>query len=281
MLTCGEQFRLTRQLHVSERPMWASIGGSAVHRMTEDYDRCQWAWDHDGPGPIGIESWDYYWDEALAEAMERNPEWDLEDYYRSGRVSKLWPKKEGPEWWLVNGPKFVKSWISWRALSGLEVWEYPDQNGELHPAIELEVWAKDDAVRCFIDRVFIDPLTDELHIVDLKSGSSTAAWPQQMIFNNLCLSDSLGARARWAGFWKARSGGVEKWHDLSGYPDEWVRDQVSKARTMRDLELFVAQPNNLCASACGVRQHCLAMGGTPPMLDQDATPAHNTGEVDE
>jgi hypothetical protein len=39
ILTCGEQFRLTRLFHVPERPMWAGIGGSAVHRMTEDLDR--------------------------------------------------------------------------------------------------------------------------------------------------------------------------------------------------------------------------------------------------
>lgn len=43
LLTCGEQFRLTRLLHVPERPMWAGIGGSAVHRMTEDIDRKDYA----------------------------------------------------------------------------------------------------------------------------------------------------------------------------------------------------------------------------------------------
>lgn len=42
LLTCGEQFRLTRLLHAPERPMWAGIGGSAVHRMTEDLDRKAW-----------------------------------------------------------------------------------------------------------------------------------------------------------------------------------------------------------------------------------------------
>lgn len=39
LLTCGEQFRLTRLLKVPERPMWASIGGSTVHRVTELLDR--------------------------------------------------------------------------------------------------------------------------------------------------------------------------------------------------------------------------------------------------
>lgn len=43
LLTCGEQYRLTRLLHVPERPMWAGIGGSAVHRMTEDLDRKAYA----------------------------------------------------------------------------------------------------------------------------------------------------------------------------------------------------------------------------------------------
>lgn len=42
LLTCGYQFYLTRGLHASERPMWAGIGGSAVHRVTEALDRAAW-----------------------------------------------------------------------------------------------------------------------------------------------------------------------------------------------------------------------------------------------
>ena len=39
LLTCGEQFRLGRLERVPERPMWASIGGSTVHKVTEILDR--------------------------------------------------------------------------------------------------------------------------------------------------------------------------------------------------------------------------------------------------
>lgn len=39
LLTCGEQFRLTRVVKAPERPMWAGIGGSSVHKITEDLDR--------------------------------------------------------------------------------------------------------------------------------------------------------------------------------------------------------------------------------------------------
>lgn len=46
LLTCGEQFRLNRVEHVPERPMWASIGGSTVHKVTEVIDRELWAASH-------------------------------------------------------------------------------------------------------------------------------------------------------------------------------------------------------------------------------------------
>jgi hypothetical protein len=46
LLTCGEQFRLTRMEKVPERPMWASIGGSTVHKVTEILDRQLWEASH-------------------------------------------------------------------------------------------------------------------------------------------------------------------------------------------------------------------------------------------
>lgn len=38
LLTCGEQYRLTRVVRVPERPMFAGIGGNTVHRLTELHD---------------------------------------------------------------------------------------------------------------------------------------------------------------------------------------------------------------------------------------------------
>lgn len=47
LLTCGEKFRLTRVERVPERPMWASIGGSAVHKITEILDLEHWKKSHE------------------------------------------------------------------------------------------------------------------------------------------------------------------------------------------------------------------------------------------
>ena len=263
LTTCGEQYRLTRVERAPERPMWGGIGGSTVHKITERLDR----------GEVTVEDleqlWADEWQAALDEAKERNPQFSEDDYYRSGRATKEWPDKETPEWWAKKGPEFVKQWVMWRDHSGLEIWEYPDEeSGELKPAIELEVWAYGSEhvrIKSVIDRVYVDPEGD-LRIVDLKTGSHTDAWPRQMAYNALGVTHTFGDIAnppRWAGFWKARSGGVPEWFDLSVYSEEWLLEQAWKAQQIRDQQLFIAAPTNLCKSACGVSQWCPAVGGKP------------------
>jgi hypothetical protein len=130
-----------------------------------------------------------------------------------------------------------------------------------------------------IDRVMVDP-EGNLYLVDLKTGSQTPAWPQQLAFNNLGLGYTYGVQARYGGFWSPRKGGItggldgEPWADMRLYDDEWLWDQADKAKVIRDQELFVAQPNNLCTSACGVRQYCKAMGGP---LSVTLEVQHDTG----
>lgn len=228
-----------------------------------------------------VDHWDAYWQEAFDETKQRSPEFDPADYYRSGRVSKIWPDKEGPEWWHVNGPKFVQSWVKWREFCGLEIASFDsvdEETGELIsiPGIELECWAYGPdglVIRSFIDRVFEDP-DGRLYIVDLKTGSSTPPWPLQLALNNLCLKATYGESAKYGGYWSARKGGIvggldSEWADLRIYTDEYLWDMAWKAREIRDRQLFLANPGNLCKSACGVKQFCLAMGGTPPTLFLD------------
>lgn len=272
LTTCGEQYRLTRVEGAPERPMWAGIGGSTVHKVTELIDL--------GDERSIEELWSIVWQECFDEAKTRHPEFEPAEYYRSGRASKDWPEKETPEWWSVKGPEFIKQWVMWRDASGLEIWQVPNlETGELEPAIELEVHAygPDDLyIKSVIDRVYVDTAGD-LRIVDLKTGSHTDAWPRQMAYNALGVECQYGDTPRWAGFWKARSGGVPEWFDLSVFTPEWLWEQAWKARQIRDQQLFIAAPNNLCKSACGVAQWCVAMGGTP-FFRKDATLTHNRSE---
>jgi len=252
--------------------MWAGIGGSTVHRVTEMID----LGDERGINEL----WSIVWQECYDEAVERSPQYEPSEYYRSGRASKDWPEKETPEWWSLKGPEFIKQWIMWRDNCGLKIWEYPDEDGELKPAVEVEVWAygpEDLQIRSIIDRVYVND-AGELYIVDLKTGSHTDAWPRQMAYNALGVLGTFEVQPRWAGFWKARSGGVPEWFDLSVFTEEWLWEQAWKAREIRDQQLFLAVPGNLCKSACGVARFCVAMGGTPFFRKPDATLTHNEGD---
>jgi hypothetical protein len=254
--------------------MWAGIGGSTVHKITEMIDLAQYmSLEVDSPEVL----WEAVWQECFDEAKERNPEFDPDDYYRSGRASKEWPTKEGPDWWAKKGPEFIKQWIMWRDACGLSIWEVLDEEtGELKPAIELEVNAygpSDLYIKSVIDRVYVDQ-EGNLRIVDLKTGSHTDAWPRQMAYNALGVLCQYQEQPRWAGFWKARQGGIPEWFDLSVFTEQWLWEQAYKARAIRDQQLFLAAPNNLCKSACGVSQWCVAMGGTP-FFRKDATMTHN------
>lgn len=214
--------------------------------------------------------WSEYWDRQLKTELadERSGEYQPEDFYTSGRVSKEWPNKEDPSWWAKKGPGFVKSWITYRDNCGMDIWVTP--TGE--PAIELPVPANrgDLELVQVIDRVFIDQEGD-LRILDLKSGSQSPAWPRQLALNNLGLDQQFGVKARWGGFWSARKGAVE-WEDLRIYDDDWMWEQVRMAREIRDQQLFLAQPTNLCKSACGVRPYCKAMAG--PLSLTVVQPSH-------
>lgn len=213
--------------------------------------------------------WQQTWDETLAHELEeeRSRGYTPDQFYRSGRVSKDFPDKEDPSWWAVKGPAFVKSWCKWRDASGLDIWTTPD--GE--PGIELQVYAErgTEATLSVIDRVMVDKF-GVLYILDLKSGSMTPAWPRQMALNNLGLFHTYGVRAVYGGFWNARKGGVDPMYDLRIYDDDWLWNQVRMAREIRDQQLFVAQPTNLCGSSCSVRDYCKAVAG-PLSITLDAT----------
>lgn len=215
--------------------------------------------------------WTDYWNQQLADELEdtRSGDYQPEQFYISGRTSKLFPNKEDPSWWALKGPGFVQAWVAWRDNCGMDIWTTP--TGE--PAIELEAPANrgDLELVQVIDRVFIDQEGD-LRILDLKTGSTTPAWPRQLALNNLGLIQQFGRAARWGGFWSARKGAVE-WSDLRIYDEDWLWNQVRMAREIRDQQLFVAQPTNLCKSACGVAPYCKAMGGELSLL-LDMQPSH-------
>jgi len=162
MLHCGESWRLSRGLHMPEAPAWALVGGSAVHKASEEFD-----WDQD-TNPHTL--FEHAFEDCIQAEIDKAPA-DFTDpatWRASGRRSKAFPDKENEAFWRANGPTFVANWINWRANSPLEIWR--DDAGKMAVELEATVELAGFPVKVFIDRVMVGP--SGLVIVDLKSGAN-------------------------------------------------------------------------------------------------------------
>lgn len=242
LLSCGEKYRLTRVVGVSEDPAWWFMGGSAVHTATERFDLGD-----DRPA-------DTLFAEAMSEQLFEIPEGA--PIRASGRASKDWPGGEDDAWWAHHGPKFVQNWIDWRAQNPNLILA-PLPAGV--PAVEVQVGANTPdgvALKGFIDRVFADQDTGDLLIVDLKTGKNNPGSSLQMDFYRYALTSTLNITAHYGAFWMARKGTFDAVHSL-WRTDAQIEDMLHKSRIIIDNELFVPHLSFMCSS-CGVKEHCSA-----------------------
>jgi len=249
MLHCGEQWRLSRGLHLPENPAWALVGGSAVHKASEFID-----WDQEtDPTQAFINAFD---DCIMAEIEKAPVEFKNPDGWRaSGRASKAWPNKEDEVWWRANGPLFVGNWINWRRNSPLEIWR--DDDGKLAVELEATVEIAGMPVKVFIDRVMTGP--SGLVVVDLKSGRPPKDGMQLAIYAH-ALNQVYGMDVQWGQYWMAREGASTVSYPTSEWPMERLAYVFGSVRKMQEQNIFIPNLSPMCVS-CGVRRYCKAFGG--------------------
>jgi RecB family exonuclease len=155
---CARAYFLKYLAKAPKRPALWSVGGSAVHEVTEIYDLQVMAGIADGFDLYA--TWDVHFQAQLERAFEREP-----NESKWGRS-----KSEPIETWDALGPQLVAAYVSWRERSPWEIWTTPDDE----PAIELDVSGTLPGcpveIKGYVDRVFWDPVFKKLVVLDLKSG---------------------------------------------------------------------------------------------------------------
>jgi putative RecB family exonuclease len=247
--------------------MWLA-GGSAVHEVTEAWDRASVAdelqfWR--GVEPV----WTVAFDAQLAEAFEREP-----DYYKWGSA-----KTEPPEVWRQMGLEFVQNYIAWRERSPWEIWTTPDGQ----PAIELEVSGYLPGcpveIKAFVDRVFVDPVFGGLWDVDLKSGKKPPTSASQFETYTALMEVKYGVRVTNGIHFLNRRGTVGKPFDLSEVTPEAIGKVYGEAweqiQGYAKAGKFPAKgyPNE-CWPLCDVAASCAAQNGPLAHLYDPESPGH-------
>lgn len=266
---CARSYFLKYHARAPKRPALWSVGGSAVHEVTELYD----LWTVAEPDPQGEkkdfsaeELWEVCFNAQLEKAFEKEPNENV--WGRS--------KAEPIEVWRRQGLQFVQSYIDWRQRSPWEIWTTPA--GE--PAIELEVSGRlpgcEVEIKAYLDRVFWDPTFSKLWILDLKSGKRPPKTPAQFETYAALLRVMYGVQVDMGVPFMNRRGGLGKPYDLSEvspgdigavYGGAWAQAQ-------ENIRTGVWEADTANCFICDTSASCYAKGGPLSARFDPADPAY-------
>lgn len=265
---CGLKYRLQRIANVPQTPQWSTVGGSAFHAATEDFDR------HltdtvpvNFAEPVEVVATNA-WKAAFGAEIQRV---FTESGIPPGADGTAWRAsnggKEGYTWWLVEGPRMLQTYMTTRAAliaagvkaktprlplvlpgTGVSVIEWPYERKIDGPLGQLTIKGiVDRAYRCHDDSILI---------VDLKTGRGDVdraqlgeyAWALYLAgFTNQKILGSV---------YDARRGLFdEPLNLLNTYPwDEFVY-RYHSAEAQRRSGIYLPRRSSFCV-ACSVRYAC-------------------------
>ena len=266
---CAKAYYLRYFTPAPRRPALWSIGGSAVHEVTEIYDREQF--ELGGEPREWTEraikgAWDYSFGEFLDKAFSAEA-----DEYKWGRSSS-----EPIEVWNVNGPLFIQSYIDWRERSPYKIWTTPDGQ----PAIELDVSGMLPGcpveIKGYVDRIFHDPVMDKLVDVDLKTGKKPPKDGQQFGTYAALVKAKYGVQTDLGVPFLNRKGTLGKPYELAEYTPEAVGAVFGETWEKVQAGEFPANgfPEN--CFVCDLQWSCGAIGGPLAKIYDPSHPEHET-----
>jgi putative RecB family exonuclease len=256
---CARSWFLKYLAKAPQRPALWLAGGSAVHEVTEAYDRMAVK----PPQVFDVQAnWDILFNAQLAKLRAKDPnEWN---WNRS--------QSEPIEVWNQMGPEFVQSYIDWRQRSPYEIWTTPDGV----PAIELDVSGYLPGcpveIKAYLDRVFRDPVFDQLIIVDLKTSKRPPKSADQFGVYAALLEAKYGVRARLGAPFMNRKAALGAPYELAEYTADMVGAVFGEAWKQILSGKFDANLNE--CFICDVSAACAAKNGPLAAQYDPASPGY-------
>lgn len=255
---CPKAYELTYVMGAPQVGSVWFVGGIAVHAMTEEWDR----WTMQGQTRKAFDlqgTWKRVFNEALEREKLKDP--DFMNWRKAG-VKKDNPEGESLTYWYTHlGPKLAQSYMAWRRRSPWRIWRTPD--GE--PAIELDLGGPlpgmvDCEFKGFVDRVFLDPMVDELIVVDLKTGSRKPDSPLQFGVYRAGLLARYGVEANRGAAFMNRNGTLSDPYNLTMYTPEYIGEHFAQMHRAVQAGYFVPKVGRNCGM-CDVANACYANSG--------------------
>ena len=249
---CAKAWFLKYMTEAPRRPALWSAGGSAVHEVTETWDRVHFEIGDPDWGARQVQSlWTVSFGEFLDKARKAEPN------------ENVWARSpsEPIEVWNTNGPAFVRAYIDWRKRSPYEIWTTPDNL----PAIELDVSGRLPGcpveIKGYVDRIFRDPVLDKLIIVDLKTGKRPPKGPEQFAAYAALIKVKYGVQCDIGVPFMNRKGTLGKPYELAEYTPEAVGAVFGEVWERIQAGDFPANGFPSACFVCDVGASCAANNG--------------------
>lgn len=228
-IKCGKQYELERVAKVPHPPAWYLVGGSAVHKATEVYDRDLAGVPDSGLGGL--------WADAYAREIEAAfQRWPEESEWTTAGRPRADGSVQGYEYWDDRGLAALKAWVEWRRLmphmEPVEIeWEFTLPIGG-------------HVFHGFIDRVFYNRKSGKTDVVDIKTGSKRPDNAHQLGIYKVAWEHSPDSQVHEpigeCGWWMAKDGAIHN-EDMAPYSAK-VLDALA-AQYLRGVQADVFLPN--------------------------------------
>lgn len=263
---CPKQVELRKIRKAPAVPAWWFAGGSAVHTATEEYDR--WTLlDPTSRGKYSIrEAFASAFEAEVAELDAKSP--DRTTWRHAG--PKTTP--ETYDRWMKNGPLLVGNYIKWRRAMDYVIWQAPDPatGGELDVVgIEVDLSCTlpgcDQEIKMYADRIFYTPSLDQIHIIDLKTGTRGPRTALQFGTYRAGLEFLHDVKASTGAAFMNREGDLGKAFPLDKYTPAYVGKLFGHLSRAVDAGVFPAHQGSSCRM-CDVQEACYINGGSQSHL---------------
>lgn len=271
LLRCAKSWFLKYMTPAPRQPALWLAGGSAVHEVTEKFDVESVILN--GNKPMDWQeatvrrAWDVHFNAHLDKLRKAEPN---EYNWRSSSSEPI-------ERWNVIGPQFVQNYIDWRKRSPYEIWTTPDGV----PAIELDISGYLPGcpveIKAYLDRVFWDPVFEQLIIVDLKTSKRPPKSPDQFATYAALLAAKYDVAPTLGAAFMNRKGTLSAPWPLLGHTPEVVGEVFGEAWEQIQKGDFTASPGDACficdvTAACAVKNGPLAQRYDPAHPDYETPP---------
>lgn len=256
--SCPKQVELRKIRKAPAVPAWWFAGGSAVHSATEEYDRWTLLDPASRPKFSITETFSSAFTAEVQEIEQKEP--DRTKWRHAG-------PKTAPETydrWMKLGPLLVGNYITWRRTTDYQVWVSEPHETDEAIGIETDLSCVlpgcEREIKAYADRIFWSPSLQQIHVIDLKTGTRGPRVPLQFGTYGACLAHKYGITAATGAAFMNREGQLGKTFSLTKYTPAYVGRLYGYLSRAVDAGVFPAHQGSSCRM-CDVQDACYANDG--------------------